>query len=300
LKKLSELARDYHRASCVCILGDITNQKDKHAAWLVNQIVDLMANLAQTIPVNILAGNHDGSTPDELFFRFLNHIPNIQFIDEPAVIGKTMWLPHTRDYVRDWHGLDFNGIKCIYTHNTFKGSLNENGLEMDGIPLGALPDLPIYSGDVHVPQRLANLTYVGAPYTINFGDKFKPRAIIVDHANKMVKSVPLDGPQKRVLRTGTDGWWKGEANKNDIVRVQVELLREEYPRWAELYERSLKACAKRGLIVNSIVPYLITTDEQGTPQPKRSAPRNDMQEFRLYCDRNKVDEATAKIGEEFL
>lgn len=143
---------------------------------------------------------------------------------------------------------------------------------------------------------------MGAPYTIHFGDLFEPRALLLTYGPRpRVQSIPLYGTQKRVLRTGIDGWWEGKSNKGDIVRVQIELRREEYPRWSELYERSQKACAKRGLIVDSIVPLLISDSEQDNAMPKpRSAPRNDTQEFNLYCERNKIDKSTRKVGEELL
>lgn len=305
LERLPALARD-HDANCVCILGDLTQQKDKHSAWLVNQIVDRMAKLAKSIPTIILAGNHDGEIASEIYFQFLHNIPHIDFITEPTVMGKTLWLPHTRDYKRDWSSLDFKGINRIYAHNTFKGALNENDQELDGISLNVLPNIPIYSGDVHVPQKLGNLTYIGAPYTINFGDKFNPRALLLSYAPNLrictiAKSIPLDGPQKRVIHVNEDGSASyGKATKGDIVRVQVEMRREDYPRWSTRHEHCYNACIKRGLIVDSIIPIMITDQETREETIQRTAPRNDKQELRAYCKRNSVDDPTIKIGESLL
>ena len=50
----------------------------------------------------------------------------------------------------------------IFTHNTFAGAIRANGVQLGGIPLDALPDVPIISGDIHNPQRNGRLTYVGA------------------------------------------------------------------------------------------------------------------------------------------
>jgi hypothetical protein len=106
----------------------------------------------------------------------LSEIANIRYIAEPIKSEGLLWLPHTRDWQQDWRSIDMRGARRILTHNTFAGAVGANGVELGGIPLDALPNVPIISGDIHSPQRNGRLTYVGAPYTVDFGDEYEPRA----------------------------------------------------------------------------------------------------------------------------
>jgi UDP-2,3-diacylglucosamine pyrophosphatase LpxH len=297
LEKLPKLASQ-HKAQTVYILGDLTQTKDKHSGRLVNTITDLMAELARDCQVYILRGNHDYTEIDHPFFRFLSHIQRISFLNKPTTIGTHLFLPHTRDYKHDWRGVSFKGVDMVLTHNTFQGARGENGQNLDGIPLNALPRLRIVSGDVHVPQILGTVTYVGAPYTINFGDTFAPRALLV---NGLIKSILLDGPQKRLVHVRQDGAVDlNGAKRGDIVRIELEMLQEDYAEWTELRTRCEEFCTDEGFVLEKIIPIL--TDMQPYREERKAKFRNrsDEEIVRAYCRRHDVDEGTLKVGVESL
>lgn len=55
-------------------------------------------------------------------------------------------------------------VKTVFCHQTFDGSKYENGFyAKDGFSLLGLERFKIYSGHIHTPQDIANVTYVGAP-----------------------------------------------------------------------------------------------------------------------------------------
>lgn len=55
-------------------------------------------------------------------------------------------------------------IKTLFVHQTFDGSKYENGFyAKDGFSLEGLEKYKIFSGHIHTPQDIANVTYVGAP-----------------------------------------------------------------------------------------------------------------------------------------
>src|ERR1017187_7316888 len=64
-------------------VGDITEDKGGHNADLVNRIVAGFASLAEVCHGKIVAGNHDSrGDASQSFFKFLEHIPRIQFFTE--------------------------------------------------------------------------------------------------------------------------------------------------------------------------------------------------------------------------
>ena len=111
-----------HQAEALVILGDLTEAKEKHSAWLTNRITDSIVRLANECLVVILKGNHDYlSDPTTPFFRFLGHLENVWWINDPCVKFSPLYLPHTRNYREDWAGIDLS-TELIYTHNAFVGA----------------------------------------------------------------------------------------------------------------------------------------------------------------------------------
>lgn len=251
-----------HNASRLIVLGDLTDQKDSHPAPLVNRVVDGFAALADLVEVIVLKANHDYVSQSTPFFRFLNHLDNMRWINEPAFLrlhglGRCLFLPHTTNWERDWKGFSFDA-DWIFTHQTFSGAVSESGQKMDGIPRDVFPrGARVVSGDVHVPQKVGCVTYVGAPFRINFGDDFEPRVLLLD--GDEMRSVPVEGPQKRLVTTTILGKFRcrdADIQRGDVVKVQVELptgsdlsrakVRAAVREWAaeagvEIYETKVSA-----------------------------------------------------------
>ena len=173
-----------HHVKTLLILGDLTDQKDRHSSELVNKIVKHLNELPID-DVKILCGNHDWLVRGQEFFRFLNSFPHLQFITSPweddDVHGESaFFLPYSKNPVEDWKGMDFSHYSWLFMHQTIKGAVASNGQVMDGETLPPLNAAQVYSGDIHVPQVISGVTYVGSPMAIHFGDNFKPRAILLD------------------------------------------------------------------------------------------------------------------------
>lgn len=289
----------------IYILGDLTDHKDRHSAQLVNRIVDHLYTLGRIAPVTILRGNHDYVEADNPFFEFVLRIKNITWINRPTQIGKWLWLPHTNNYKRDWEGVPINDpdINLIFAHNTFKGALSEHGKELDGIPATLFGGTQVISGDVHVPQRVGPVTYVGAPYTIDFGDDFKPRMLKLD-GNKLT-SIPCTGPQKRLLEmqtTAGDGFelTKGTrpANKGDIVKIMVKLRSGDYAQWGDIKASIEKWASKQGYEVYRILPVMDAKPRMS--KQIKTSPKSDEEFLKGYSKQQHIDAATLAIGLELL
>lgn len=81
----------------VIFVGDFTDAKDQHRAWLVNKIAGYFDRLSRETDIVALMGNHDYLDPDNPFFAFLSHIPGITWVMRPKAIDGWLFLPHTRD-----------------------------------------------------------------------------------------------------------------------------------------------------------------------------------------------------------
>jgi predicted phosphodiesterase len=137
----------------IVIAGDLTEEKDRHPAELVNKVVAHVHALAQICPVVALEGNHDYKDEGHAFFAFLSRIPNTRWISKPTVIGDVLFLPHTNNYKRDWADIDLGAYDTRVCHQTFTGASVGFGRALDGIPLDVLPRNGVtLCGDIHVPQ----------------------------------------------------------------------------------------------------------------------------------------------------
>jgi hypothetical protein len=295
------------KVSRVIVLGDLTEAKDKHGARLVNRIVNEFDKLATVCDVMILKGNHDYVVEDDPFFAFLSRIPDISFINNPTEfpikgLGHCLFLPHTRDWQRDWSGIELTGNDWVFAHNTFEGA-DVGGRTMPGIPVeqfGKDRDYVI-TGDVHVPQRIGPVTYVGSPSLVDFGDDYEPRVLLIEEGKRPI-SIPVPGPQKRlieikILMFGTSvisGIW----NKGDIVKVRVNLDAGDYAQWAEIRQHVKAWGDEEGLILHTIQP--IVREGKSTIKRTVRAPRSDEELLQSYVKLRAVDEATAGVGMKLL
>jgi calcineurin-like phosphoesterase family protein len=295
-QRLPKLLKHY-AVDTLYILGDLTEQKDYHSARLVNRIMDALVAAAEHAEVVWLRGNHDYSADmDNPFFGFIGYVPNLHYIGQPTRRGADLLLPHTRDPQTEWRGLDLAGVQMILAHATFAGAIGANGMPLPGIdPPSAT--IRIISGDVHTPQTHANITYVGSPYSIDFGDDFAPRLLLREADG--ITSLKLKGPQKRVLTIDKRGL-EGTANPGDIVRIKYRLERADYDRWAELREDTRGRAQSLGYIVESVLPLVDAAEIIASAHRNSRGPQSDAETLTEYCQKYQVDERTAKQGQELL
>jgi hypothetical protein len=90
------------------------------------------------------------------------------------------------------------------------------------------------------------------------------------------------------------------AKRGDIVRIELEMLQEDYAEWTELRTRCEEFCTDEGFVLEKIIPIL--TDMQPYREERKAKFRNrsDEEIVRAYCRRHDVDEGTLKVGVESL
>jgi len=249
-----------HGVKTLLILGDLTDAKDNHSAELVNRIVRSI-NLLPVPDIRILAGNHDWLKQGHAFFRFLNLMPAVEFITEITADknspASALFLPYTKTPAKDWEplskDLDFD---FVFMHQTVKGAIASNGQPMDG---EGVPDLyklgfdgvgGIFSGDIHVPQVIRGVEYVGSPYHVHFGDSFKPRCLLfrgdddaIDLRFPTISRVTLKVGSLEELKTK-------RLQPGDQIKLRMELTPQDRHSWL-----AIKLDAQAWLVSQEVEVY---------------------------------------------
>lgn len=296
-----------HGARRVVICGDLTEAKDAHRAALVNRIVDGVGALAELADVIFLKGNHDYVAADVPFYRFLRHLGRVRWINEPARmrlrgLGECAFLPHDRDWRRAWGAEWTRGADVYFIHQTFRGADLGRGHLAGGEAPPFARGSRVVAGDVHVPQKVGPITYVGAPYRVDFGDDFEPRVLLLD--GQEVRSIPVPGPQKHLVRV-TGGWDEAGMQLHqelfrmlapgDVVKVRVELAPGSEQSRAEV-AAAVHAWAEHAgvqLYSTQVVPPPAARSSKAAS--RRSA-RSDEDLVRAYAKKMRRGRATVAAG----
>lgn len=306
-RELCSVVADNH-VDTVAFLGDLTDDKDNHSAALVNKIIDHLSNLRDKCAhIYFLRGNHDYVNPDCPFFQFIEAMPGFSWINTPQHLrvpglgGRTaLFLPHTHDYERDWHDVPFDrDADVIFAHNTFAGTISESGKQLTGIPTSVFPKgVPVYSGDIHIPQEVGPVTYVGSPYTVDFGDDYQPRVLILNGTR--VQSIPCSGTQKRLIEaTSAKHALRrlGNISNKDIVKLRVAVA--DRTKWKATKQWLLDEASKLGVRV-LLEPVLEQQQPRTGKRYRVEAARRDDEVFADYCAALGVPEDLAKAGMRYV
>jgi hypothetical protein len=294
------------RFDSLVILGDLTEEKDCHSSVLVNRLVAALTEFVREgISVHLLMGNHDYAEASSPFFRFLAHHPRCYYYAKPQIveIGNCRWafFPHMRDPIfGDPQRLRSVRVDFVGCHQKFRGATSESGHSLSGCSTSDLEKCgKVWAGDIHVPQKVGPVEYVGAPYPIRFGDAFKPRVVLID--GKQHKDLYPISPQKLVLRISDPDELEYQPlwQPGDQVKVELSLRRSEFDCW-EKYQRKIRRMCER----NDLLLCGVSLVEAGKkrlrldgPTAKIGTPR---EQFEAYCEQAGIDDADAAVGRELL
>lgn len=251
------------------VLGDLTEKKNNHNSFLVNRIVDGIEQLSKLCYVNVLMGNHDGTNLNNPYFRFLDKMPNVSFITEPFKDGDYLFLPHTKSPDKDWKDLKFDSFKYCFMHQLFQGAVlsdkykSEHGAAIDYVTSFKWRN---FSGDVHIPQDVGNagqgiITYIGSPYSIDFGDHFDGRVIILKDGKEI--SLHPNFLKKWSIKIEDVGELEQfEFGKADQVKIQFNLHPHDFHRVNELRKVIREYCINKKVDLCSLSMKPIKTQKR--------------------------------------
>lgn len=286
-----------HKPDQLVIAGDLTEEKDRHPAELVNKVVDHVHKLATICPVVALEGNHDYKDEGHAFFAFLSRIPNTRWVSKPTVIDDMLCLPHTNNYRRSWADIDMAAYATRVCHQTFNGANVGFGRSLEGIPIDVLPRKgTTLCGDIHVPQQMERVVYIGAPYHVDFGDDYASR--IIEQTGSKWRSIDTSTlPQKRALTVSAASELKdARFNAGDVIAVTMEV--DTMEDWAAYDEAIRKHIERKGARAWSVKPRLMKKAVRR--QHKVADARSDADVLTAFGRRHGLSAGIMKRGEKLL
>lgn len=286
----------------IYILGDLTEEKDSHSARLVNRVVDHLYRMSQVAPLLVLRGNHDYRDIGHPFFEFVSRFERMTWVNTPMMYDDKLFLPHTRDWKRDWDwdGSDIKNHRgLVFAHNIFEG-VKAHGRALAGIPTAVFhKDAKVFSGDVHEPQTIGQVTYVGSPYLCDAGDDYDPRVLLLE--GQRATSIEVGGPQKRLIDIEiVNGEIKrhNDFNDGDIAKILVHLLPDQTAQWQALKEKVERWASKHRLQYVTIAPVFHKKVQRG--ERPAYVRKTDEEYLTNYGKRVDADDMTMKIGRKLL
>lgn len=296
----------------VFITGDLTDRKNFHADWFVNKVVDCIRSLAKHFEVYLLCGNHDYDVdPTQPFFGFLGKYRSVNYILRPLFwqAQKMLFLPHSRKPGEDWGILskpEVESVDIIFMHQTFRGSVSESGRVLEGISSQRFKrfECPIFSGDIHVPQQLGPITYIGCPYHIHYGDKFKPRVLLL---NRRFETQDVQFPAPRKLMLDLDhgeglGKIRHKLQRGDRAKVRIHLPRSEFSCWPKYRDLVHIIAKKIDLILHSVILKEVhdtkRKDDKGIKNVAKV--RSHTETYNAFCSRYDIGKDLVQTGSVFL
>ncbi len=294
----------------VFITGDLTDRKNYHADFFVNKVVDSIRSLAKVFNVYLLCGNHDYDVdPTQPFFSFLGKYKNVNYILKPLLwqSEKILFLPHSRKPGEDWGILstpEANNLDAIFMHQTFRGAITESGYELGGISSKRFERFgcPILSGDIHVPQQLGPITYVGCPYHIRYGDTFEPRVLLLDSKFE-TKDVHFPSPRKLML--DLNHWnelkkMRSKLQSGDKAKVRIHLPRNEFGNWPKHRDLVRYHAKKIGLILHSVTLKELPSDSNKKQTKNTTKIRTHTETYDAFCNKYDIGSDVTQAGSVFL
>jgi len=281
-------------------LGDAWDRSDRFSGEFVNRLIRCLDEVGDRRPLWVLRGNHDLPLRGPAFFEFLNRRPGrVTYVTAPTAHEDLILLPFSRDPVSEWCDVDFTRYRAALMHVTVTGAISESGHGLSGVEPGMLPrELRLYSGDVHNPQTIRNLTYVGCPHPVKFGDRFQPRMLLIDSDTMgIILEVPVDTVRKLVLDvSGIDDLREIDLRPGDQVRIRTVVPPGAVEQWAST-ERGIAEFLRSAGASLAGVEATVETASRGDA----SGPDMDPEAIlRQFAEEDGVSSAMLDLGMEIM
>jgi calcineurin-like phosphoesterase family protein len=279
----------------IAILGDVTDRKDKHSSALVNRLVDELRKLAEGgARIGILMGNHDRPLHGPPYWSFINFLPYIRFYTKPRVVGHKLMFPWSANPSKDLTEDLLKRTLIMFMHQTINGAQTVGGRKLEVPPIKLPKDIPIYSGDIHVPQKIGNVVYVGAPHPIDFGDDYPCRMLVLDGDYNIQNEIKLDPPRKIIANVRSEAELQTlKTRQGDQVRIRFSMPAGRAESWPAEEEAIRTWATERGILLAS-TEAILETGAKREAEPDYLADPADV--LRAYAEAEGLDEDVLEVG----
>jgi hypothetical protein len=284
----------------VGVLGDIAHKKDRHSGALVNRLVSELKSIDAEF--TILCGNHDRPLNGPPFWTFLSEVENVHFITSVLSRGKTLWLAHSANPSADWADIRFTSYKAVFMHQTVTGVV-EKGIRLAGDPgMIELPRrLKVYSGDIHTPQTVGNVEFVGAPHPVKFGDEYRCRMLLLDDEYDIEKEIILDPPRKLILNLSSlDDLRKYNVRQDDQAEIRFTIDPDRIEQWPVERQAILDWAAKQGISVADIEAEVALEPGDDAHQAVPILDADQLETLKAFAKSEGLSKALLDVGSIFV
>lgn len=294
------------KAQTLLLLGDLTDAKDYHPGQLVNRVVQEIQKLRAVVPrIVILKGNHDQLKDGHMFFEFLRSFEGVEVITRPTedheLSTNAFFLPYSKNPMEEWKGMNFEHYDYLFMHQTVAGAKASNGQVMDGETLPELNACQVYSGDIHVPQMVGRVEYVGSPYHVHFGDNFVPRCIAIDRSGKAF-DLEFKSPA-RVMMNADEAEIPLDLlflKPGDHVKVRVTVPLSAKHQWKAIKAEHERMAAASGVVLQGIEMRLQKSTTRASPGDKPVSLFDPVRAVYSFVEREQLGGELLAIGLECL
>lgn len=294
-----------YKVDVILCLGDLVNTKDRFSSSLVNQLIEecSLLQIHSKAQILILSGNHDKPLTGPYYFTFLKKL-GIEYITEPAYLQNinTWLLPFSANPKEEWASLQLDKASCLFMHQTGQGATTGTDANYK-LTSNNLPDfkgVPVYSGDVHNPQDIEGIVYVGTPHPVKFDESWNNRLVLVDSKDfNQYETIPIEGGICRGINdiSNSEELEAMLYQVRDQVKIRYHLTADKLTDWPIEEEKIKQWADKRGVYLASIEPILIGEGLQATEEEKATMdilPPADI--IKKFCEQEKLDDQVREVG----
>ena len=299
-----------HSVSTVVILGDLTDAKDRHSSALVNQVCDGLLALSQEAKVVVLKGNHDYVDEGCPYFKFIQAFPHIDYVSDVSfryiANVKCALIPHQRGRV-DWEvvarRLTETKSELALLHHTFHGAVTSLDFMLEGDSPAPLTktSAQVFSGDIHVPQVVGPVTYVGSPYTIRFMPTTRPCRVVVWEQGGKSWDIPFPGVTRSTLQVTVGRPVSlDHIAPGDQVKIQLRGKRRDLADISNTKRQMIEKLQNAGAEVCGVEVSIIESRRAQETPIKPSVGVDPLDALHRFAKTQKVSEACVRMGERLL
>lgn len=289
----------------IFILGDIADRKDHHSGALLNRMLHEFQRYANAgLQVHAIMGNHDYPLKGTPYWSVLNTLaPRVQFHVKPYYIKQhKLWLlPYTPKPEEDWKAIDWGRYDTAFIHQPVNNAILESGRKLTSIPALPLPhDIKIWAGDIHTPQKIGRLDYVGAPHPVDFGDDYDCRFVQLDHYCEYADHQDLAYMRKAMLdfKSLKDLEGGHDLSEGDQAKVRMVVDPKRIGQWPADRLVIQEWAKKLGVTLASIEAVVTFTLNRRADIPDIKADLE--QVFKAYCEEEGLKGETVEVGLDIL
>lgn len=218
----------------IIVLGDVLDTHEKINMFAMIRATDFLISLTQYAPVYVIIGNHDRADNSVFLTPYHSLYPlkfceyDITIVDQVLVEDDIVYVPYVEPgkFMEalatkkiDKEKLKSGQIRYIFAHQEFKGA------DMGGI-FSAMGDEwsskypTIYSGHIHLNQKLRGVNYIGTPYQTGFSDDTNKGIYLLK--DEELTKIELDIIIKCIINLKIEELLEYEFPKNRKIKLIIE------------------------------------------------------------------------------